>query len=344
MTKISKDVSLYYALLCVENNKQCLILGIKNKYYNSTDNIWLRLFSKKGKVQDRIRGDLINLNYSGLLEFKFILSTKVTCIHFNIECIYGERKKQKVSELGSKSTNGWILLYKDKYCYVIDSDNDCYLNAKIHCMAINPLQYTKYALVLSNSNNINKCLEYYQGIKKVINNNNNDTNKVKKFVVLFENNLKIYPYVFKKCKQCCDTGDTNCYECNCCLSLSPCPPCQPIEIPFIPCGTNIVVDIPNQKCIIYELSVMARYRDNNDSEIGDMKKITYFTLDDTTKELTRKEYLCPLINSKTMIKDILFSINAVTDVVDIKIILNESIEPDITEIALSYRNIIISGQ
>ena len=324
MTKISKDVSLYYALLCVENNKQCLILGIKNKTYDLNDNVWLRLFTKNGKVIDKLRGDLINLNYSGLLEFKFIFATQTSCIHFNIECICEK-----------KDSNGWMLLYKDKYYYNIDKVNDCYLNSKIHCITINPFQYTKYALVLSNNNNIDKCLKYYQGIKKVIRQplptgKENNTNFVKKFVIFFEKDLKIVPYVFKKCKQCFDSiQGTSCCQCD---------EYYPLDETFIPCGTNIIINNPDNKCNLYKFKIMARYCDCEiNNNISDMKKIIYYTLNDTIKELSREEYLCP----KIIIKEVLFSVDNLMNTINIKIILNDSM--DDSKIALSYSNDIISG-
>ncbi len=329
MTKISKDVSLYYALLCVENNKQCLILGIKNRYYDSNDNMWVRLFSKKGRVKDKLKGDLINLNYSGFFEFKFILSTRKNCVHFNIECVNGEKKND--------DNNNWILLHKDKYYYIIDTDNDCYLNSKIHCMVINPLQYTKYALVLSNNDNIENCLKYYRGINKIIKQNNNEKNLVKKYVFLFEKDMKIYPYVFKKCKICYDSVQgTECCECSehsenysCENTFVSC------ENTFIPCDTNIKINIIDANCNLYKIIVMAKYSGSDGSfDNVDMKKITYYTIKGSIKEICKKEYLCPDI----LIKDILFSIDINT--IKVKILLNNSV--DNSKINLSYCNILIS--
>jgi hypothetical protein len=387
MTKISKEVSLYYALLCVENSKQCLILGIKDNNYSLKNIISVRIFSKNGRLKEKITGQLIDLNYSGLLEFKFVLSKPRDGICFSIECTQCPEDKKD-------SENGWILLYKDKYHYNIDIGNDCYLDSKIQCMIINPLQYAKYALILSNGDNINKCLKSFKGIKKVKHckshsyshqlqhphshshphqhshhhshshshqshsyqhqsqprypyPHNNDQNKnVKKHVVLFKDEMKIFPHVFKNYDHC---NDSDCD--NDCDNDPPCPdPCPgpgPDPVPdnkFIPCDTTFSINVTNDKCNVYEISIMGRYSDGSENNSGDLKKIVYCTINNIVKEISKIEYFCPPDQHNQdshIIEDVKFNLDSMTNMIIVELILNESL--DRTKITLSYLNNLISG-
>lgn len=307
MTKINKGISLYYALLCVEKSKQCLILGIKNNKYNQKDQILLRLFSRSGRMKDKIKGNVINLNYSGFSEFKFILPMQTSHIHFSIEYIDDKKKD-----------NGWILLHENKYFYNIDTENDCYLNSRIQCMVINPLQYTKYALILSNDDDVTKCLNYLNdmGIKKIINNNHENVG-IKKIVVLFEKDSKIFPCAFKKSDHCDPTD-----PCNECFS----------ENPLTPCDQEIIISNLDENCNIYKLCIVAKYRDEtNGSGYEDVRKITYYASKDSVKDICTKEYHCP---PNIIINNVSFSVE--TCAIIIRIILNESL--DRTKIHLGYSN------